>query len=212
MKNKQAGFTLVEIAVVLVIIGLLLGGVLKGQELINSAKAKSLMNDFRSVSTMVYGYQDRYRFLPGDDPKAVDHLGTGTAATNGTQGNGQIEGAWDSAESGDESFRVWQHIRLAGLTTGPTEIGAKETFFPRNAENGFIGVTGVAPFTGMRGSFFVCSDRLNARFVRQIDAALDDGATDKGIVQAAAATGGAATALDATTEGTSNTYTVCVAY
>ena len=42
MRNKQSGFTLVEIAIVLVIIGLLLGGVLKGQELINSAKVKNL--------------------------------------------------------------------------------------------------------------------------------------------------------------------------
>ena len=59
MKSNQGGFTLVEIAIVLVIIGLLLGGVLKGQELINSAKVKNLANDFRSVPTMVFAYQDR---------------------------------------------------------------------------------------------------------------------------------------------------------
>ncbi len=51
MQTRQRGFTLVEIAVVLVIIGLLLGGVLKGQELINSAKVKSVVSDFRSTST-----------------------------------------------------------------------------------------------------------------------------------------------------------------
>ena len=54
MKNNQSGFTLVEIAIVLVIIGLLLGGVLKGQELINSAKVKNLANDFRNIPTMVF--------------------------------------------------------------------------------------------------------------------------------------------------------------
>ena len=64
MRSKQSGFTLVEIAIVLVIIGLLLGGVLKGQELINSAKVKNFINDFRSTSTFVFAYQDRFRALP----------------------------------------------------------------------------------------------------------------------------------------------------
>ena len=49
MKRNQSGFTLIEIAIVLVIIGLLLGGVLKGQELINSAKVKNLATDFRNI-------------------------------------------------------------------------------------------------------------------------------------------------------------------
>ena len=56
MRKRQSGFTLVEIAIVLVIIGLLLGGVLKGQELINNAKVKNLSNDFRGVSSFVYVY------------------------------------------------------------------------------------------------------------------------------------------------------------
>ncbi len=54
MKHQQSGFTLVEIAIVLVIIGLLLGGVLKGQELINSAKAKSYAQDFRTIQSALY--------------------------------------------------------------------------------------------------------------------------------------------------------------
>lgn len=65
MKNQQSGFTLVEIAIVLVIIGLLLGGILKGQELINSAKVKAMVNDMKLVATQVYGYQDRFKAMPG---------------------------------------------------------------------------------------------------------------------------------------------------
>ncbi|MCX7173912.1 MAG: prepilin-type N-terminal cleavage/methylation domain-containing protein, partial [Proteobacteria bacterium] len=49
ISRKQSGFTLIEIAIVLVIIGLLLGGVLKGQELINSAKVKNFAQDFKSI-------------------------------------------------------------------------------------------------------------------------------------------------------------------
>ena len=48
MKRNQSGFTLIEIAIVLVIIGLLLGGVLKGQELINSAKVKNLVKAYQT--------------------------------------------------------------------------------------------------------------------------------------------------------------------
>jgi prepilin-type N-terminal cleavage/methylation domain-containing protein len=58
MNNKQSGFTLIEIAIVLVIIGLLLGGVLKGQELINSAKVKNFATDFRNIPLV-------YLRLPG---------------------------------------------------------------------------------------------------------------------------------------------------
>src|SRR2546427_3191718 len=68
--STEAGFTLVEIAIVLVIIGLLLGGILKGQEMITQARIKNAINDFNGVTVAVTSYQDRYRFLPGDDPGA----------------------------------------------------------------------------------------------------------------------------------------------
>ena len=98
MKNGQGGFTLVEIAIVLVIIGLLLGGVLKGQELINSAKVKNFINDFKTMPLFIYGYQDKFKALPGDDANVTTHLGSAATAagvtllavTNTTQGNGRI--------------------------------------------------------------------------------------------------------------------------
>ncbi len=93
--NKQTGFTLIELAIVLVIIGLLLGGVLRGQELINSARVKNMARDFQNIQVYIYGYQDRFRALPGDDHNAVAHVG-GTNPANGTQ-NGVIQGIWDTA-------------------------------------------------------------------------------------------------------------------
>ena len=59
MKKTQSGFTLIEIAIVLVIIGLLLGGVLKGQELINSAKVRSLTNKVDGITAAWFAFQDR---------------------------------------------------------------------------------------------------------------------------------------------------------
>src|SRR5512147_646392 len=103
MRSQQSGFTLVEIAIVLVIIGLLLGGILKGQELINSAKVKSLATDFRTVPVFIYGYQDKFRALPGDDAQATTHVSGATANGNG---NGIIDGSWD--DSTGEAFNFWQ--------------------------------------------------------------------------------------------------------
>src|SRR5882724_4200087 len=70
-KSTEAGFTLVEIAIVLVIIGLLLGGILKGQEMITQAKIKNVINDFNGITVAITSYQDRYRALPGDDKNAA---------------------------------------------------------------------------------------------------------------------------------------------
>jgi hypothetical protein len=67
---------------VLVIIGLLLGGVLKGQELINSAKVKNMATDFRNIPLFIYGYQDKFKALPGDHHTVVAAIGaTATLAT-----------------------------------------------------------------------------------------------------------------------------------
>jgi prepilin-type N-terminal cleavage/methylation domain-containing protein len=79
--QKTQGFTLVEIAIVLVIIGLLLGGILKGQEMITQAKIKNVIADFSGVSAAYHGYVDRYKKIPGDDPCAG---GTVVAAICGT--------------------------------------------------------------------------------------------------------------------------------
>ncbi|TVT47781.1 MAG: prepilin-type N-terminal cleavage/methylation domain-containing protein [Denitromonas halophila] len=210
-RKYQRGFTLVEIAVVLVIIGLLLGGVLKGQELINNAKVKSLVQEFNNVSTMIYGYQDRFRFLPGDDPQVVNHV-AGTLATTPASsiGNSRIDGDWNSTTATDESFLFWQHVRLAGLATGSTVITAAD--YPElNVENGRLGVTSTAPITGFPGQFFICSGNLSTRFARQIDTTMDDGVTNTGTVRTLDSTN-AAVNLTAANENDGNLYTVCAGY
>jgi len=107
-KYSQSGFTLVEIAIVLVIIGLLLGGVLKGQELINSAKVRSLNDKVSGVTAAWYAFQDRYRGVPGDYSKADTNINDDL--TNG-QGNGLVN---TNAERG----QVWAHLAAAGMISG----------------------------------------------------------------------------------------------
>ena len=70
--RNTKGFTLIEMAIVLVIIGIILGAVLKGQELINSAKSKRIYTDVQGVAAGIYTYMDKYGTrLPGDDPNAT---------------------------------------------------------------------------------------------------------------------------------------------
>ncbi len=201
MRSKQSGFTLVEIAIVLVIIGLLLGGVLKGQELINSAKVKNFASDMRNISTFIYAYQDRFRALPGDDARTAANLpGAPAPATTPAPdavnqcgvaciGNARINGAWDSAVVTDESVRFWQHIRLAGLASGTTVLPPAATptdaYYPLNADGGRIGVTGDPVWTGgvWAANFYVCMSGVQGRFVRQLDTTLDDGNSATGTIR-----------------------------
>jgi len=213
MKVRQRGFTLVEIAIVLVIIGLLLGGILKGQELINSAKVKSVIGDFRNTATYVHTYQDRFRALPGDDAGVANRLtGAVRASTGGTVGNGRIEGAWNSGTATDESVLFWQHVRLANLASGDSRNPGAEgvtiaDWLPRNAFGGRIGVTGNSPLAGWGGSFFICQDNLAGAFARQVDIALDDGLPASGSVRLLS--GGAAVAQADLNDA--SIYAVCLA-
>jgi len=209
MKHNQSGFTLIEIAIVLVIIGLLLGGVLKGQELINSAKVKNLAGDFKNIPVYIYGYQDKFRALPGNDAAAITHV---TATANG-DGDGLIEGGWPAAT---ESLNFWQHVRLAQLAPGPTDTAAAD-YIPKNAVGGNVGVTSAAdsPITNLRGSYVVCSKSIAGKFAKQLDVTLDDSNTATGSLQVTADTATTAAKLGATATASINDdtpYLVCMGF
>lgn len=139
-RRRQSGFTLVEIAIVLVIIGLLIGGVLKGREMITNAKIKRVENDFAGVSAAIYAYQDRYGVLPGDDPSASTRFaGTWVGSDNGN-GDGSISGGWDSTDNGTESRKIWKHLRGAGLIAGPVDSTDGSFQQPSNSFGGLLGI------------------------------------------------------------------------
>ena len=223
MKSQQSGFTLVEIAIVLVIIGLLLGGILKGQELINSAKVKNLAQDFKTVPLFIYGYQDRFKALPGDDKNAITNLGSANAALANGTGDGVINGAWNATAAATESVQFWLAVRMANFAPGSTDFSTTASL-PKNVDGGPIGITSNtttgatpnAPVANMTGTYAFCSGSLLGKYAKQLDTTLDDGNTATGSVrvidnppvpQTAAATALANSAVDDAT-----TYTVCMTF
>src|SRR6202171_437047 len=183
--RKTQGFTLVEIAIVLVIIGLLLGGILKGQEMITQAKIKNSVADFSGISAAYHGYQDRYSASPGDDTNAPGRWTTPPAATKsptaGEPGNGKLQGKYNSQTDTDETRIWWDHLRRAGFVAGS---GYQQPF---NAFSGMIGVqTGDAAHGTALGGFsglIMCSSNIPDKVAIAIDTQMDDGAIDKGTVR-----------------------------
>ncbi len=199
--QNQKGFTLIEIAIVLVIIGLILGGVLKGQEMITQAKIRNVANDFNGVSAAYYTYQDRYRAIPGDDPGA-NRWPTATVSANA--GNGIVEGNYNSATATDESRLFWQQLRLSGLITG----AGTDTTQPQNAAGGMVGIqtsTTAAPVLSLSG-LVLCSSNLPGKIANAIDSQFDDGSPLTGQVRAIAQAAGASNPAVATAP-TANTIT-----
>jgi prepilin-type N-terminal cleavage/methylation domain-containing protein len=110
--NKSlSGFTLVELAIVIVIIGLLVGGVMQGQALIEAAKVRKVITDVRKISQAVNTFYSKYDAIPGDMRKAsiffpscVDY------DSNPCNGNGD-----KVVVRYTETIRFWQHLYLANM-------------------------------------------------------------------------------------------------
>lgn len=195
MKTNQSGFTLVEIAIVLVIIGLLLGGVLKGQELIQSAKIKNVVNDFTATTTAIYGYQDRYKALPGDDSGAVARWTSAPAGAIVDGNNDRILNlnsttacvfSDTAVATAGECFYFWTHLRQSGFITGELTSGP-----PQNAYGGALGVqngndalqSAAGAGSGFKGAI-ICQSNIPDKAAIALDNQLDDGNPSTGSVRA----------------------------
>ena len=132
-KKLKGGFTLIEIAIVVVIIGLLLGGVLKGQEMIRSARSHNVITQSNGLKAAMLGFSDRYRALPGDYSRAavnIPDIDDSVFAANGSETTAGEEGNGDSFIGGgnvtanrtlnnlDEMALVWLHLGNAGYISG----------------------------------------------------------------------------------------------
>ena len=185
--KKQMGFTLVEIAIVLVIVGLLIGGVLKGQEMITNAKLKRIESDNAGIAAAMFSYQDRYLQLPGDDSGADDRFDLYTTSTgNVGNGDGIIDGLWTPSAATQETAMFWKHLRAAGLVPG----GGDDVTQPSNAYGGLIGIRDGS--LGIAGHVTIFG-QLEGPIAKIIEARLDDGKPQSGRIQSDIAVSGSAT-------------------
>jgi prepilin-type N-terminal cleavage/methylation domain-containing protein len=197
MRKQQSGFTLIEIAIVLVIIGLLLGGVLKGQELITAARVRNLISNQDGVKAAYFGFLDRYRALPGDYTQATTNItGVSTAACNAGNGNGngRIEAA------NNEFVLAWEHLSKAGFINGTYTCAAAEaaTTTPVNpyaVRQNLIydGVYGIAS-AGTARHNLKTGAQIPVDIIAEVDRKVDDGAPYTGSFQFSAYQGNAAAA------------------
>jgi prepilin-type N-terminal cleavage/methylation domain-containing protein len=212
-KSQQSGFTLIEIAIVLVIIGLLLGGVLKGQEMIENSRIKSVVADMRGVSAAYNSYVDRYRALPGDETAAV-MTARGWTGTVGGNANGVLTiSLAQTFTNGGEQASFWRALRAAGFTVGDPNAAASVVGLPRSGNNGILGVSTATAY-GL-GGIKACVSSLSTKQALGVDTTID-GAEGSGVGEARGHRGGAnplAPAAAATTtvydETVTTTWTMC---
>ena len=186
MPRTQQGFTLVEIAIVLVVIGLLLGGILKGQDLVNGARVRNLADMNAGVQAAYYGFIDRYRQVPGDMAAAAAASAVGDATiTAGGNANGRIDaGDWGEASA------LWVHLTRAGLLQGSFDGGATSatryrdaTIAPQNAFNGYMLLGHTRDYSTTAGApgatqpprlGLVLGDNIPVDIAREHDLKIDD--------------------------------------
>lgn len=198
MKQSQSGFTLVEIAIVLVIVGLILGGVLKGQQMINNAKVRNVVDQTTGIQAAVFAFQDRYRALPGDYSQATTNI-------PGVAGNGDGNGFVAVAA---EYGLFWQHLGVAGFISGSFDgvaaannLACPVTTCPKNAFGGaMMYAWGANALASTNSHELRIGRNIPVGIVSEMDRKVDDGMPGTGSFRldnggvAACRTGAGATA------------------
>ena len=192
VNKKQSGFTLVEIAIVLVIIGLLLGGILKGQELINSARVRNMADQNSGIQAAYFGFIDRYRQVPGDwaAVPAAQAIGDATV-TLGGNGNGRIDN--DITEAAAVFSQLSKSNFLGGGFTPATAATAPadEAEYIANIASPVNAFNGSLILTRNKGYSGTTSTRLNLHMgvnvpvsiARELDIKVDDGLPNTGVLR-----------------------------
>jgi prepilin-type N-terminal cleavage/methylation domain-containing protein len=124
--KKIAAFSLIELSIVLVILGLLTGGILAGRSLIHAAEIRSVTTEYQRYAAAAHSFRDKYYMLPGDINNAQQFWGTDPncpgdyahPSVDQRTCNGNGDGSISGGGGGPEHLRFWQHLANAGLIEG----------------------------------------------------------------------------------------------
>lgn len=211
--KKIDGFTLVELAIALMVIGLLIGGVLKGQELIENARITATIRQLNDYGTAVQIFKNTYNGIPGDfaKPNRIPNCNNAGGMICGTAGNGNgriISN--DTTPHEIENFNFFPHLTKAGMIQGP-EGGTLDQManiniqnINYNDENAFYFIP-TLPIDTERGYYvkyyhqnyvdaissifmdghYITFTSISAKILDAIDSKIDDGKPLSGKVMAA---------------------------
>ena len=192
-RARRAGFTIVELAIVLAAIGILLTGILKGQELINGAKIRAIADRQNSIRIAWFEFVDHYGAKPGDFARAGEFIAHATPPLPATGGNGLVER--------DESILAVEHLTLAGLLRCQQCVGVPPGVLSRNvaatpitAENSptnqYDGVISIwhdhehyalrGGRRGVRRLQIHTGPRIPSNILAEVDRKIDDGLANSG--------------------------------
>jgi len=191
--NAQRGFTLLELAIFVLIVGFLLAGALKGQEMITSAKVKRLAGQLDEIRAATLGFQDRFRALPGDYADAATYITCSGPCPFGN-GDSRIR-ANETPLNGSEvheDLLVWTHLAKAGLLKGNYQMNAGEALTtPENSPTNpysaymqiaFDGQYGISS-GGVARHNLKTGPQVPVQVLMELDRKIDDGKPYTGILQ-----------------------------
>jgi prepilin-type N-terminal cleavage/methylation domain-containing protein len=181
-RRPSGGFTLVEIAIVLVIIGLLLGSILRASELITSARVRAMISQQDGIRAAFYGFEERYRAIPGDYTQATTNI---RGATQNGNGNGRIE----NTAVPNESILAWEHLTQSGFMSPTFVYSATESALtsPSNSSGVFLQIV----YDGVYGSGSTgapaplrhnikTGSQIPVHILAEVDRKIDDGMPNTG--------------------------------
>jgi prepilin-type N-terminal cleavage/methylation domain-containing protein len=186
--SSASGFTLVEMAIVMAIIGLLTAGILKAAELYHIVQVRRVYSDINSISAATKGFQEKYGSVPGDFPLALTRLAGCDASTHCVNGNGDSmvgkkyvgDSGWDQNQAGIttmpevETSMFWKHLVLGGFLRGVNQFSdpAQPQFTMTHPETGG-GIGGFAVFSDTQSAGSSISIRIQKNVAMGVDPRLE---------------------------------------
>ena len=208
MQHKQHTFTLREVSIAMLIMGIFISATIKMYEFIENSKAESLARDFNHIQIALLDYRDRLHVAFAKDPVILTHLETPVPTAHNGSIAPIVNETWNSTSG--ESFNVWQRAQITEPV--PRHAGKPSDMYVPLTLSGDTQAPhklAFAPITGLTSQYIICSDNIAGSLVKRLDLLVDDGNTLSGSMRAARASIGG-TAIATSSIADSAGYLACM--